>query len=280
MTWLLLVVSLLLYSASSVTAQGDRVQDLPSSIASLAISAIPALVTLPPLNSSHPLLELSVPALANAYITLNLCSLPTGWNASSPVAPVVLVSRDSTGSGERDDTGRWTFARAGSGSRDAASGGTAAGGPNRRSAARDGQGDVWRLQWDKGFGNWTYAAEEGDVTSARFLIGLGLQTDGRVKAVDGDGNVTVQIGVSGTGPCISSCPTAILQCPRAPSSLQRAPSNAQVPCTRSTQIHPSYRIPHPTPPSSSRPFWPDLQPHSRSPATQTTPSPRCPPSRP
>lgn len=204
MTWLLLVVSLLLYSASSVNAQDDRVEDLPSSIPSLAISAIPALITLPRLNSSHPLLELSIPALTNTYITLNICWLPTGWNASSSGSPVALVSRDTTGQGERDPTGRWTFARAGSGSRDAASGGTAAGGPNGRSAARDDQGDVWRLQWDKGFGNWTYTAGEGDVASARLLIGLGLMTDGKVKSVEGDGNMLVQIGVSGSGTCKTS----------------------------------------------------------------------------
>lgn len=196
-TWLLLVVTLLGH-ITRIVAQDDSV--LPASIPTLAISAIPAILTLPPLNASHPLLELTIPALASTYISINLCSLPSGWNASSAGVPTILVSRDAeSGADERDTVDRWAFQRSGAGSRDGDSGGTEEGGPNRRSAARDGGGELWRLQWDKGFANWTYIGEGGATAGTRMLLGIGLTTDGSVRAVEEDGNVVVQIAVGGNG---------------------------------------------------------------------------------
>ena len=199
MTWLLLVV-LLLQTALVALAQDDY--SIPSSIPSISISAIPSLLTLPPLNASNPLVELTIPALSSTYLTFNLCALPSGWNASSPGVPRILVSHDAE-DGERDAVARWAFARAGQGARDMSSGGTKQGGANRRSTARDNAGEVWRLEWDKGFANWTYA-DRGAMSGVKVLIGMGLQTDGTVSPVEDQGNVVVHMGIAGTGVYISA----------------------------------------------------------------------------
>lgn len=236
---LLLLLAPFTSAQSTTTTTTDNDDDpssllrpLPSSIPSLSIPSIPSLLTLPPLNLTHSLLSLTLPSLPATYITFNLCSLPSGWNGSSPGIPTVLVSRDDSdadsssssatqqGNTERDGVERWTFAKAGSGSRDLKSGGEGVGG-NRKSRARDGRGEVWRVVWDKGFGNWTYGDEEGAVgfsgsgPEVKVLLGIGLQTDGTVRAVQAEaegegegegegGNVVIQIGISSTGTSVST----------------------------------------------------------------------------
>lgn len=170
---------------------------LPDNVPTLAITALPSLLSLPPLNSSHPLLQLSFPNTASSlHITLNICSL--GNNAT--VRPTVLLSTVPSASGV-DLSERYITANRGS--RDERVGGTREGGFNRRARASAGSNEeIWVMVWDKGFGNFTVPASQMEEGGVRMLLGLGLRTDGERDEVDPNGNVMLQLGVGNDGECL------------------------------------------------------------------------------
>jgi len=63
---------------------------------------------------------------------------------------------------------------------------------------RSRNGGSWKVQLEKGFGNWTWTSE---AVGVQVLIGLGILDDGTIdNSVNvGNGNVVLQIGASSIG---------------------------------------------------------------------------------
>jgi len=139
---------------------------------------LPLQLTLPPLNSTSPTIQLSLANTSNLFITFDICSL----GSNTTLIPTVLVSTASPPSfnfGTRS-------------SLDYGSGGV--GKPNRRNRA----GTVWRLEWSMGFANWTKT--DVDSLPISILIGNGLQIDGTVdESLLEQGNVIVRVGLATDG---------------------------------------------------------------------------------
>jgi len=163
--------------AQETTSHSSSSNPSPSAISTISISGLPSLLTLPPLNSTAPTIQLDLPTTSSLYITLNICSL----GANTSLIPSVLLSTASP----------TVFNLGTRPSADRESGGV--GRANRRSRA----GTTWLLEWDMGFANWTSTGEEVGVA---VFLGMGLRVDGSVDgSVLGQGNVVVQIGIAGDG---------------------------------------------------------------------------------
>ncbi|ADV20414.1 calcium channel [Cryptococcus gattii E566] len=143
-----------------------------------SFKSLPTTVFLPPLNNSHPLLQLSLPSTSTSslYLTFSICSL----TSNPTMLPTVLISTSSPAS----------FNLGSKPIRDASAGGvpTSSGGQgyNFKSGKN---GVTWGLQWSNGFGNWTLnGTSEAQVN---LLLGLGLGNDGRTLNTTGVGNGNV-----------------------------------------------------------------------------------------
>lgn len=185
-----LVLLCMLFMLSSVVAQTTT--GLSSSTATNTptspLKSLPTTISLPPLNISHPLLQLSLPSTSTSslYLTFSLCSL----TSNPTMLPTVLISTSSPAS----------FNLGSKPIRDASAGGvpTSSGGQgyNFKSGKN---GVTWGLQWSNGFGNWTLnGTSEAQVN---LLLGLGLGNDGRTMNTTGvgNGNVVMQMGISTSG---------------------------------------------------------------------------------
>lgn len=183
--WCLVLVLVYLSAALAQTA------DIPANTPKISISGLPSLLTLPPLNKTSPLLQISLPTTSPLYITLNICSL----TSNTSLVPTVLLTTTSPpvfSLGSRRPVSDFN-----------------SGGTNRDTANKVNRDeDVWSVTWDKGFANWTWADEEP--VGVGILFGLGLKVDGSVDedvAGSGEGNVVIQLGVSSTGEwgCLFRC---------------------------------------------------------------------------
>ncbi|KAK8869835.1 hypothetical protein IAR55_000403 [Kwoniella newhampshirensis] len=160
-------------SASTSSATSARV---------LSLNNLPTTLSLPPVNSTSPLLQLSFPSTASLVLTFSICSL----SSNTSLLPTILVSTAGTDP-PTFDLGTRSIS-------DSASGGVrgSSQGYNRRSGR---SGTTWSVSWDKGFGNWTWTGT-GE-TEVDVLIGLGLGTDGTTMApLDLTGGVVIQLGAS------------------------------------------------------------------------------------
>lgn len=185
-----LVLFCMLSMLSSVVAQTTT--SLSSSTATntptSSFKSLPTTVSLPPLNISHPLLQLSLPSTSTSslYLTFSICSL----TSNPAILPTVLISTSSPAS----------FNLGSKPIRDASAGGvpTSSGGQGYNFKSEK-NGVTWGLQWSNGFGNWTLnGTSEAQVN---LLLGLGLGNDGRTLNTTGvgNGNVVVQMGISTSG---------------------------------------------------------------------------------
>lgn len=166
-------------STSSVaTAATPTASPVFSSPISLTVPGLPALTSLPPINASHPTLQLSFPATTPLFLSFSICAL----SSNTSLLPTVLVA---AGDQPSFDLGSRT-------SYDSASGGTTAGGWNLKS--RDAA--VWSLAWDQGFANWT-ASSSVPASVITVLIGLNMDTSANVRSTNARGNVEIQLGASG-----------------------------------------------------------------------------------
>ena len=182
---LLLITLLSFFGGLHVSAQPTASTSSPTSSASpaspqstIVISGLPSLLNLPYLNSTNPTVQLELPTTSTISVTLNICSV--GINAS--LLPTVLLS---TASPPLFSLGTRSVV-------DKESGGLAV--PNRRNRA----GDTWMVEWDAGFANWTWSGTEVGVS---MLIGIGTSTGTTVGS--DDGNIVVQVGITGNGESFS-----------------------------------------------------------------------------
>ncbi|KIR74150.1 calcium channel [Cryptococcus deuterogattii CA1014] len=175
-----LVLFCMLSMLSSVVAQTTT--SLSSSTATntptSSFKSLPTTVSLPPLNISHPLLQLSLPSTSTSslYLTFSICSL----TSNPAILPTVLISTSSPAS----------FNLGSKPIRDASAGGvpTSSGGQGYNFKSEK-NGVTWGLQWSNGFGNWTLnGTSEAQVN---LLLGLGLGNDGRTLNTTGVGNGNV-----------------------------------------------------------------------------------------
>ncbi|UOH81487.1 hypothetical protein LQV05_004158 [Cryptococcus neoformans] len=148
---------------------------------------LPTTISLPPLNISHPVLQLALPPTSSLYLTFSICSL----TSNATILPTVLISTSSPAS----------FNLGSKPIRDASTGGipTSSGGKgyNYKSGRN---GATWGLKWSSGFGNWTLNGTSE--TQVHLLLGLGLGNDGSTLNTTGvgNGNIVVQMGASTSGP--------------------------------------------------------------------------------
>ncbi|KAK4683913.1 calcium channel MID1, partial [Tremellales sp. Uapishka_1] len=144
-----------------------------------SLAALPTTLSLA-LDTSSPSFVLAIPATTDLFLTFNLCSL----SSNTSLLPNILITTTSPNA----------FTLGTRTSADSASGGlkSSANGFNRKNRA----GNVWSIEWDLGFGNWTYSGGE----DVGVLIGLGMDNSGVVSAVDVEGDVVMQIGVSAEAP--------------------------------------------------------------------------------
>lgn len=181
----LLCILSMLSSAVAQTATGSS-SSKATATSILPRQAFPATVSLPPLNSSHPLLQLALPSTSSLYLTFSVCSL----TSNTTILPTVLISTSSPAS----------FNLGSKPIRDASAGGvpTSSGGKgyNYKSGKN---GATWELAWSSGFGNWTLNGTSE--TQVHLLLGLGLGSDGSTLNTTGvgNGNVVVQMGASTGG---------------------------------------------------------------------------------
>ncbi|WVQ78119.1 hypothetical protein IAT38_000200 [Cryptococcus sp. DSM 104549] len=177
--------------SSTTSASTTSASSTTTATPTLSLTSLPTTLSLPPLNTSHPLLQLSLPSSSSLYLTFSLCSL----TSNTSLLPTVLLSTSSPPSfplGSKSVSSPSSGGYGGSGL-----------GYNRRSSK---SGSTWRLTWSYGFGNWTYGAAGGaDEVEVGVLLGLGLDAasgevqDGADVGV-GSGDVVVQLGVSADGP--------------------------------------------------------------------------------
>ena len=141
-------------------------------IPSTAVSSVPNSLSLV-LNSTNPAYILNFTA-SPLYLTFNIATL----GANTSILPTIVVSTTSPAS----------FDLSSRTSLDPSSGGRVDIG---NTVSR--RGDVWRLDWDAGFANWT-DQDSGDESSV--LIGLGVQTNGTVEGSlipESNGNIPVTV---------------------------------------------------------------------------------------
>lgn len=144
--------------------------------AQISISSMPSTTTLPALNTSSSVLDITLPPSPSLYLTLSICSL----NSNDTQLPSVLVST-SPPDFELDE--RTTA--------DRASGGT------ERANRRVRGGGLWSLSWDQGFANWTNPSD--DALQGPVGMRLGFVQDQEIA----EGNLVLQLRVSGDGEYLS-----------------------------------------------------------------------------
>ena len=171
--WTTLIATCLAQSATSTSTTAAA-----TSTPTVSISTLPSLVSLPALNLSSPAVAVELPESSSLYITLNICSL----SSNDSLIPTVRLSTADPAS----------FVLGTRSVKDQTTGGSAAH-PNRRSRS----GSTWDVAWSEGFANWT-VTDSDDAVSIQLLIGLGLSDTGiDTSGLTGDGDVIVQLGVSG-----------------------------------------------------------------------------------
>ncbi|WVR05245.1 hypothetical protein IAU60_002257 [Kwoniella sp. DSM 27419] len=223
--------------SNSSTTQATRTYAFPS---------LPTTVSLPPLNTSQPVIQLDLPFVSSLYLTFSICSLTD----DSTLLPTILLT-----TADRDqalDEGESIFDLGSRTNADALSGGTRKGYYNRRNGKN---GDVWGLTWDKGFANWTLSdgsdSDDGDDSGyvrVSVLVGLGLQADGITVDMDGEdafaGGAVVQMSASADAPLRGLSP-ALPLLGDTTSTLALIFSPLLAPLTQPEPSYPNYTLPSP-----------------------------------
>ena len=163
----------------------------PAPTPTVSLASLPVSTILPPLNASSPAFILALPAQP-VFMTFNIISLA---NASVLPSAILSLSSSSSRSGTVSSSQAGGFTIIGSRtSLDPSSGGSPDSGN-----AKSRKTDVWLLEWDLGFANWTGIADDvSGVDEVQVLLGLGVQGNGTASGA-GDAAALLQVAVSSTG---------------------------------------------------------------------------------